>query len=123
MEDRTGRDRTGRDMTGRDRNTDELDAKLENAIRVFFNFLNRHPDRRSHFVRDVVEAGAPRVVVEQLLGDWPSFLGVVRGDVKQDAWDMLDLMTTAGAVVREEARDAGNFLEAGDREREPGSQR
>ena len=89
-------------MTGRDSATDEPDAKLEKAIRVFFNFLNRHPDRRSHFVRDVVEAGAPRVVVEQLLGDWPSFLGVVRGDVKQDAWDMLNLMTTAGAVVREE---------------------
>ena len=88
------------DRTGRDRTDDELNAKLEKGTRVFFDFLNRHPDRKEQFIADTVEAGAPKPVVEQLLGNWPRFLAVARGDVEEDAGDMLDLMATAGAAER-----------------------
>ena len=84
----------------RDRDIEAWEERQEKAIRALFDFLNRHPDRREHFIRDTVAAGAPREVVERLLTDWDSFLVTVRGDVEGDVADEMDLVATAEAAER-----------------------
>lgn len=81
-------DRTGRDRTGRDRNNDE-----SKAIRVFFEFLGRHPDRRGHFIRSVLEAGAPKEAVERALDDEDLFVAAVMGDRAEDVGEPMAAAT------------------------------
>ena len=86
------------DRNERDRDPEESDAKQQRAIRAFFEFLNRHPDRRDHFIRSVVNAGTPKAAVERALDGQDLFAAAVMGDVERDAADVMDPLTTAAAA-------------------------
>ena len=92
----------------RDEDPGELDRKQQRDIRAFIDFLVRHPERRKQFIREVVNAGAPREAVERVMGDEDLFVPVVLGDMEKNAGDVMDLTATAGAVERLEESGGGN---------------
>lgn len=80
----------------RDGDPEESDTKQQRAIKAFFGFLNRHPDRRDHFIRSVVNAGAPKEAVERVLGDEDLFISVVLGNRETTKGDLMTTGITAG---------------------------
>lgn len=68
-----------------ERYLDESKAKEEKAIRAFFEFLNRHPDRMDQFIRSVIDARVPRKEVERALDNEDQFVAVVLGNREKDA--------------------------------------
>ena len=96
------------DRNERDGNPEELDRKQQRDIRAFIDFLVRHPERKKQFIREFVNAGAPKEAMERVLGDEDLFVSVVLGDREEDAGDVMDLTATAGAVERLDDSGGGN---------------